>query len=594
MSSRKISKEESTDTNDWNNAQSLLNGFTRKNARGTHSQNRVFVNRSLHLEKIKFFGFDMDYTLAEYASPQYEALGFRLTVERLVSIGYPEELKDFNYDSQFPIRGFWFDTSYGNLLKVDAYGNILVCVHGFQFLKTSEIYSLYPNKFIQLDESRIYVLNTLFNLPEAYILACLVDFFSNSPQYTPSKNGVKSGNLFMSFKSIFQDVRGAVDFLHMNGTLKEETVNNLDVYVNKDEKLPVLFNRMRDHGKKLFLLTNSDFWYTEKVMKHLFEFPNIRRDWKTYFDYIVVDAGKPLFFGEGTILRQVDTTTSGLRIGIHLGPLQPGQVYSGGSCDVFTELIGAKGREVLYVGDHIYGDILKSKKTRGWRTFLIVPELQREMEVWQTKWHLFNRLQELDLQLGDTYKDLDSRSLEKPDISDLKMSIREAVHELDMSYGMLGSTFRSGSRQTFFATQICRYADLYSCSVLNLMYYPFSYMFRAPTLLMPHEIYVDQLDSFPVLNGEYEEDTLTITNGTTENQESVINQSSSVPSEPFIRCKPASKKENDRQDSLVPHLYAEIPHDVTHHHDTDDDEEEPEKATTITTVNQTAPNENLN
>ena len=33
---------------------------------------RIFVNRSLHMEKIKFFGFDMDYTLAEYNSPQYE------------------------------------------------------------------------------------------------------------------------------------------------------------------------------------------------------------------------------------------------------------------------------------------------------------------------------------------------------------------------------------------------------------------------------------------------------------------------------------------------------------------------------------------
>lgn len=32
-------------------------------------------------------------------------------------------------------RGLWFDTMYGNLLKVDAYGNILVCVHGFEFLK---------------------------------------------------------------------------------------------------------------------------------------------------------------------------------------------------------------------------------------------------------------------------------------------------------------------------------------------------------------------------------------------------------------------------------------------------------------------------
>ena len=31
-----------------------------------------------------------------------------------------------------------------------------------------------------------------------------------------------------------------------------------------------------------------------------------QREWTTYFDYIVVDAKKPLFFEEGTILRQVD------------------------------------------------------------------------------------------------------------------------------------------------------------------------------------------------------------------------------------------------------------------------------------------------
>ena len=30
------------------------------------------------------------------------------------------------------------------------------------------------------------------------------------------------------------------------------------------------------------------------------------RDWESYFDYIVVDAKKPTFFGEGTILRQID------------------------------------------------------------------------------------------------------------------------------------------------------------------------------------------------------------------------------------------------------------------------------------------------
>lgn len=107
------------------------------------------------------------------------------------------------------------DSHYGNLLKVDAYGNILVCVNGFEFLKPAAVYDLYPNKFLQLDESRVYVLNTLFNLPETYLLACLVDFFTNSPKYQREQTGVKVGELqlFMSFKSIFQDVRSAVDWV---------------------------------------------------------------------------------------------------------------------------------------------------------------------------------------------------------------------------------------------------------------------------------------------------------------------------------------------------------------------------------------------
>ena len=33
------------------------------------------------------------------------------------------------------------------------------------------------------------------------------------------------------------------------------------------------------------------------------------RPWQSYFDLILVDARKPLFFGEGTVLRQVDTVS---------------------------------------------------------------------------------------------------------------------------------------------------------------------------------------------------------------------------------------------------------------------------------------------
>lgn len=35
--------------------------------------------------------------------------------------------------------------------------------------------------------------------------------------------------------------------------------------------------------------------------------------------------------------------------------------------------------------------------------------------------------------------------------------------------------------------QVVRYADLYAATHLNLLYYPFSYMFRAPAMLLPHE-----------------------------------------------------------------------------------------------------------
>jgi len=98
-----------------------------------------------------------------------------------------------------------------------------------------------------------------------------------------------------------------------------------------------------------------------------------------------VDARKPLFFGEGTVLRQVDTKTGKLKIGTYTGPLQHGIVYSGGSSDTVCDLLGAKGKDILYIGDHIFGDILKSKKRQGWRTFLVIPELAQELHVWTDK-----------------------------------------------------------------------------------------------------------------------------------------------------------------------------------------------------------------
>ena len=98
-------------------------------------------------------------------------------------------------------------------------------------------------------------------------------------------------------------------------------------------------------------LTNSEWWYTDKVMQYIMQNKE-GEPWERFFDFVIVDARKPAFFGEGTVLRwvagqqcndcltlanplsyrQVERATGRLMIGRHTGDLQRGAVYSGGEC----------------------------------------------------------------------------------------------------------------------------------------------------------------------------------------------------------------------------------------------------------------------
>uniref|UniRef100_A0A4W4GD63 5'-nucleotidase, cytosolic II, like 1 n=1 Tax=Electrophorus electricus TaxID=8005 RepID=A0A4W4GD63_ELEEL len=431
---------------------------------------RVFINKSVNLGNIKCYGFDMDYTLAIYKSPEYESLGFEMLRDRLVSIGYPHELLRYTYDSTFPTRGLVYDTAYGNLLKVDSHGNVLVCTHGFTYLRGEEVHQYYPNQFIQRDDTeRFYILNTLFNLSETYLYACLVDFFTDCSRYQNYQLGFKHGDLFMSFKSMFQDVRDAMNFLH-------------DTYISvfSQPRIPLFLERIKEVAK-VFLATNSNYNYTEAILKYLLDAPpdskSPRKSWRSFFDLVVVDTQKPLFFGEGTVLRQVDMDTGKLRIGTYTGHLHHGTVYSGGSSDIICDLLDVKGKEILYVGDHIFGDILKSKKRQGWKTFLVVPELANELRVWT----------------DNSSKQTDSGCSDHSDIGFIKSKIKKITYTMELGYGKMGSLLRYGSIKTLFASQLLRYADLYAVSCLSLLQYPSTHLFRAPNVLMPHESAVTSL-----------------------------------------------------------------------------------------------------
>ncbi len=99
---------------------------------------------------------------------------------------------------------------------------------------------------------------------------------------------------------------------------------------------------------------------------------------------------------------------------------------------------------------------------------------------------------------------------------------------------------------TLFSSPL-RYADLYASSVLNLLHYPFSYMFRAPAMLMPHESTVAHEQTFD--------------NDVESKEETIRNK----------------KKEfiSKRADSKIPNMFALAPEkEITTPHELDDDPEE--------------------
>jgi hypothetical protein len=106
----------------------------------------------------------------------------------------------------------------------------------------------------------------------------------------------------------------------------------------------------------------------------------------------------------------------------------PGEVYCGGSLEVFQQLTGSTGEDVLFTGDHIFGDILKSKRKACWRTLLVIPELVQELHVWTSRSNLFDELVSLDNAISDLYRRLDSNSKEKPDVTPLRQRI--LVHSI--------------------------------------------------------------------------------------------------------------------------------------------------------------------
>lgn len=336
-------------------------------------ERRIFTNRDLNFDRVPIVGFDMDYTLAIYRQEGIEELSLRSAVDKLVRRGYPEVLRQLHADPRFAIRGLMVDKKLGNVMKMDRHGYVGRAYHGRRRLTSEERRAVYRFQRLGQERERFAEVDTLFELPEVTLFADLVDLIDTRPELWP-------GSTPPSYPEAWQDVRECIDEAHRDGSIKDIVRDDPARYIERDPDLAETLHKFRSSGKKLFVLTNSFFPYTDAVMRFLLggSSPSYA-DWTTYFDWIVVGSGKPGFFVDGRPFQELDR--KGAMLGAPRQDVQRGKIYQGGNQQGLQAAFAVHPDEVLYVGDHIYGDIVRSKKSSGWRTALIVQELHHEIAV---------------------------------------------------------------------------------------------------------------------------------------------------------------------------------------------------------------------
>jgi 5'-nucleotidase len=461
---------------------------------------RLFCNRTLNLRSIRAIGYDMDYTLVQYRVDAWEARAYEHLRQRLAALGWPVE--GLSFDPGMVIRGLIIDTERGNLLKANRFGFVKRVQHGTQPLSFDAQREAYARVIVDLAESRWFFLNTLFSLSEGCMYAQLVDLLDR--REIPGVLG---------YQDLFRKVRQTIDAAHMEGQLKAEIIGNPERFVELEPETPLALMDQKKAGKKLLLITNSEWSYTGAMMSYAFDrFLPKGSTWRDLFDVVIVGARKPEFFTTPSPFFEVATPDGLLRpLG---GELHSGSAYLGGSAVQLERHLRLSGDELLYVGDHMFGDVHVTKSVLRWRTALILRELEEEiraLEAFRSEEVLLARrmeekerleseqcsvrLAEQRLRQGYGPEPTEAREVllrraealrQKVDALDAEIAPR-ARAATELNNPRWGLMMRAGNDKSHLARQVESYADVYTSRVSNFLHAtPFLYL-RSPRGSLPHD-----------------------------------------------------------------------------------------------------------
>lgn len=454
---------------------------------------KVYVNRTLNLKRIRYLGLDMDHTLIRYNSEEFERLAHSVIKEKLVkSRGYPEEVLALPFDFNLTIRGLVIDRVRGNLIKLNRHSAIRATYHGLRPLDFKTQNKTYQSTYIDLSDAKYLAIDTTFSVSLAIIYSQIVEM----------KEENKNVKL-PDFAVMADDVLQALDEAHRDGSLKDVVKTDLARFIIKDPETVAGLEKFKQHGKKVFIVTNSDFHYTKLLLDYAINpFLKNHKSWTELFEFVVVSAQKPRFFFDD--LRFLKINVQDGTMTNQESKLEPG-VYQGGSAKSFTRDLNLQGDEILYIGDHIYGDILRLKKDCGWRTAMVIEELEHEVRHNKETEHLTRDIENLmrkkepfEDEMTDlmTLKIEDSGKVDEPKVEALQKQIAEIdgqisalIKRQQMHFNAnWGQIMRAGNEESYFAYQVDRYACVYMAKLADLLALSPRTYFRAPRRPLAHEL----------------------------------------------------------------------------------------------------------
>ncbi|NNF57184.1 MAG: HAD-IG family 5'-nucleotidase [Rhodothermaceae bacterium] len=462
----------------------------------------LFCNRTLNLRTIRAIGYDMDYTLIHYHVALWEERAYAYIKNGLVAQGWPVE--DLVFDPDLVTQGLVMDTELGNVVKANRFGYIKRAFHGTTLMPFDRLRDTYRRTLVDLHDRRWRFMNTLFSLSEASIYLQLVDLLDAGK--LPARLG---------YDDLYATVRRTLDEAHLEGLLKAEIVADPDRFVDRDPEIPLALLDQKRAGKKILLITNSEWEYAAPMLAYAFD-PFLPGDmtWRDLFDLALLGARKPAFFSERAPAFEV-VNGEGMLRAIN-GPLEEGRAYVGGNAALVEASLGLRGEEILYVGDHIFADVKVSKSVLRWRTALILRSLEDEIAAMdsfrdeQTQLHAMMAEKEqmearysalrLERQRNaEGYGPQTERSVKKLDAkmralrADL-VALDEQIAPLAQAAGRLvnpnwGPLLRAGNDKSHLARQLETSADVYTARVSNFLHYtPFVYL-RSHRGSMDHDVF---------------------------------------------------------------------------------------------------------